>query len=246
MNPADPIILVAYLLCIAYFLLKIVDSFNDEFTIKADEDAIKQQLTGAGLQDVIGISFRFDRRYEFSALKQLSINISNKSGDAPAEKDKVTKYALYIDWDCSTLTDLEKRSRRVTRIIPGTTLDLFQSQAFSTVAPNTTLKETITAEDLLQRKGERKSDKLDVASPLNLEVEITKPLIDLKPARPAGDLKKKLEKFKKQEVTLDFSLELACRVASPSHSLGGDRVYILCPFILTKLPWTSGLPWNPK
>ncbi len=49
--------------------------------------------------------------------------------------------------------------------MPGTTLDLFQDQVFSTVAPKTTLKETITAEDILQRKGDRKGDKLDTAAP---------------------------------------------------------------------------------
>ncbi|MBD2019430.1 hypothetical protein H6F43_04425, partial [Leptolyngbya sp. FACHB-36] len=93
MNSTDPIILTAYLLCIAFFLNRIKEAFNDEFTIRMNEDALKQQLQEQGLQDAIGISFRFDKRYEFDKLKQLSISISNKSDNS----------SVYIDWDQSAL-----------------------------------------------------------------------------------------------------------------------------------------------
>ncbi|MCL6433382.1 MAG: hypothetical protein K6T90_04065 [Leptolyngbyaceae cyanobacterium HOT.MB2.61] len=231
MNPADPIILTAYLLCIAYFISRIIQSFNDEFSIQLDEKALKQSLTEKSfnddkkLDDVIGISFGFDKRYEFDKLKQLSISISNKSSD----------HSIYVDWDYSALTDLGGRARRVTRLMPGTTTDLFQNQVFSTVAPNTTLKENITAEDLLQRKKEPEKD-----SPLNLEYEVSKPLIDFK-----AD-KKKYEKFMKRAIELEFFLNLAFRLVGPSCPLGGERFYVLCRFILKKYPWTVGLPWNPK
>jgi hypothetical protein len=236
MNPVDPIILTAYLLCLAYFIYKIIDSFNDEFTARLDEEPLKLYLSEKQLDNVIGIGFGFGKQYEFNKLDRVPISISNKSDS----------YSIYVDWDYSTFTDLEKRARRVTRLTPGTTLDLFQSQAFSTVAPNTTLKETIAAEDSLQRKGDRKEEKLDTASPLNLEVEVAKPLIDLKPAKPSDGLKKQLEKFKKRKTELNFSLELVFRVVGPDRALSGDRIRIPCKFILKKLPWTSGLPWNPK
>ena len=217
MNNSDPIIIVAYLLCIAYFLYRIIDAFNDEFSIKLNDDALKKQLTEKNIQDVVVISFAFSKRYEFDKIKQLAISINNKSDN----------YSLYVDWDCSAFTDLGGRSRRVTRLMPGTTLDLFQNQVFSTVAPKTTLKEAITAEDLLKRKGD------------SGEFEISKPLID------PGALKKN-DRFMKRYIELGFSLEIALRLVGPDRTLGGDRIHLLCNFIITKLPWTAGLPWNPK
>lgn len=231
MNPVDPIILTAYLLCIAYFLWRIIKSFDDEFSIRVDEDALKNLLSEKKLddeqklEDVIGISFKFDKRYEFDKLKQLEIHITNKSNN----------HSIYVDWDYSTLTDLGGRSRRVTRLMPGVTTDLFQTQVFSTVTPNTTLKEKITAEDLLQRKQEKEKD-----SPLNLVFEVNKPLIDFK-----AD-KKKYEKFMQRAIELEFFLNLAFRLVGPTRALGGERFYVLCKFILNKYPWTVGLPWNPK
>lgn len=228
MNSADPIILTAYLLCLAYFIYKILDSFNDEYAVRLDEDALKQQLAEKNLQDAVSVSFGFDKHYEFDKLKQVNISVSNKS----------SSYSIYVDWDCSAFTDFGGRSRRVTRLMPGTTLDLFQNQVFSTVAPNTTLKEAITAEDILQRKN-----------PANdAEFQIVKPLIDPKVLNDPknADNKKKFERFMKQKLELEFSLELALRFVGPQSSLTGDRVNILCKFILKKLPLKAGFPWNPR
>jgi hypothetical protein len=256
MNSYDPLILTAYLLCLAYFIYKIINAFNDEFTIEqlkannekdnADpvekEGGLKQELESQNLQDALDISFGFDKRYEFDKLKELSISINNKSSDC----------SIYVDWDCSAIIgagvgDLEK-SRRITRLMPGTTLDLFQDQVFSSVAPKTTLKEKIAAEDMLQRKGERKADKLEKDSPQNLEIEIAKPLFDLTKPKPDAkpEVKKRHERFMERKQKLAFSLDLVLRLVGPGQSLGGDRLRIRCKFILTKLPWTSGLPWNPK
>jgi hypothetical protein len=253
MNSYDPLILTAYFLCLAYFIYKIISAFNDEFAIEllkennqnddADpvqkEGGLKQELESKNLQDALDIGFGFDKRYEFDKLKELSISINNKSSDC----------SIYVDWDCSAIIgsgigDLEK-ARRTTRLMPGTTLDLFQDQVFSAVAPKTTLKEKITAEDILQRKGESKDNKLDKAAPQNLELVIAKPLFDLKPdAKP--EVKKRYDRFMRRKQKLAFSLDLGLRLVGPDRSLGGDRLRIRCKFILTKLPWTSGLPWNPK
>jgi len=236
MNPRDLLILTVYLLCLTYFVYQIIHAFNDEFTVRLDEESLKQKLTEQNLQEAIALGFRFDKRYEYDKFKQLAISLNNKS-----ESD-----SIYVDWDCSTLTDLEGRARRVTRLMPGSTVDLFQPQASSTVTPKTTLKEIITAEDSLQRKGDRKDNKLPADSPLNLEVEISKPLIDLTPAKPSDPLKKKLARFKDRELELEFFLEIALRLLGPNRPLGGDRIQVNCRFILTKLPWTAGLPWNPR
>ncbi|MBD2077970.1 hypothetical protein H6F86_29600 [Phormidium sp. FACHB-592] len=247
MNPVDPIILTAYVLCIAYFLYLIVDAFNDEFTIHLDADFLRQQLENQNLEGLIDISFKFDSRYEFDKLKQLAISIKNQAAYEPVD-DKPHGISLYVDWDYCAFTDLDGRSRRVTRLMPGTTVDLFQNQVFSTITPNSTLKETITAEDLLQRKGERKADKLDSTSPANLEIEVTKPLIDLsKPGIKApAKAKERYARFMQRYTDLTFFLELAFRIVGPHGTASGDRVYILCKFVMHKLPWTAGLPWNPK
>jgi hypothetical protein len=238
MNARDPIILVAFVLCITMFLLKIRDAFNDEYSIALVGDDLKQYLESqflkeTQLSDMIEIGFKFDKRNEFNKLKQLGISVSNKSSDHP----------IYVDWDCSTVTDLEGKARRLARIQPGMTTDLFQEQVFSTINPKTTLKEAITAEDLLQRKKEAEKD-----SPLNLEYEISKPLIDLKPEKPSDGLKKRIDRFNRrlQDSDLEFFLELSCRFFGPGQSLGGTRINIPCKFVLKKYPWWVGLPWNPK
>ncbi|XHX79974.1 MAG: hypothetical protein RBJ76_08635 [Stenomitos frigidus ULC029] len=247
MNLVDPIILTAYLLCITYFLYLMIDAFNDEFTVRLDADFLKQQLEHQNLQSLIEISVKFDSRYEFDKLKQLAISIKNQAGYEPAD-DKPHGISLYVDWDYCAFTDLDGRSRRVTRLMPGTTVDLFQNQVFSTITPNTTLKENITAEDLLQRKGERKEDKLDSGSPVNLEIEVTKPLIDLSKPGPKASAatKERYARFMQRYTDLTFFLELAFRIVGPHRTIGGDRVYVLCKFVMHKLPWTAGLPWNPK
>lgn len=223
MNTEDPILLTVYLLFISYFISKIIGDFNDEFTIKLADDEVKSQLEQQKLQDTIAISFRFDKQYEFAKLDRLNININNKS-----DNDSV-----YVDWDCSVFTDLNGRSRRVTRLPPGTTLDLFQDQVFSTVGPKMTLREQITAEDLLERKGDAQ------------DFKVTKPILDLKPKKPSDALREKLGRFMKRRGDLEFFLELAIRVVGPDRALAGDRAFIMCKFVLKKLPWQAGLPWNP-
>lgn len=218
MNFTDPIILTAYLLCISYCIYRIINAFNDEFTIRLDDEALNNQLAEQGLQDIIGISFSFDKQYEFDKLTKLKINISNKSSD----------YSVYVDWDYSAFTDLEGRARRVARLAPGTTLDLFQNQVFSTIAPNMTLKEEITAEDLLQRKDAPAQD-----------FKAEKPLID-------PDKLKKNGKFMKRYADLELRLGLAFRVTGTAQTFSGDRAYVLCKLILRKLPWQAGLPWTPR
>ncbi|PZV18371.1 MAG: hypothetical protein DCF22_01970 [Leptolyngbya sp.] len=236
MRPTDPIILVIYLVAIAWALSNIVNSFNDEYTVSLDEDTLKQQLATQNLQDIVGIGFDFDKRYEFGKddkLKQFGVKVTNKS----------QSHSIFIDWDYCATTDLQGRSRRVTRLVPGTTLDLFQNQVFSTVASGATLKEIITAEDVLKRK--EPSDK-DTA--VALEMEVSKPLLDFEALKKSKDAppQKKYARFIAGIDPLEFSLDLALRLIGSTYSAGGDRIQLRCKFILKKLPWYAGLPWNPK
>jgi len=233
-SPLDLLILIAYLVCILAAITRIINSFNDEYAVRLDEAALKQNLADQNLQDLIGVSFSFDKRYEFGKndkLKKFGVSITNKS----------KTHSIYVDWDYCTMTDLGSKARRVNRLMPGTTLDLFQPQVFSAIAPETTLKETITAEDVLKRK-DPKDDKASVA----LEMDVSKPLLDFGGLPKGKDPeKKKYTRFVATLQTLEFYLVLAVRVVGPARS-STDHALIRCRFILQKLPWQAGLPWNPR
>lgn len=233
MNLLDPILLTVYLVCIAVALFQIARSFNDEYTVKLDEGSLKVQLETQNLQDAIGISCSFEKRYEFGdndKLKQFGINISNKS----------KTHSIYVDWDYCALTDLAGRSRRVTRLVPGGTLDLFQAQVFSSIAPETTLKETITAEDILKRNESKDS-------PVALKIEVDKPLLDIIGLSKGKDPeKRRYKRFYERVDSLEFFLELVFRFVGPGTLGDGDRAQIRCRFVVEKLPWKAGLPWNPR
>jgi hypothetical protein len=234
----DAILLTTYLVLIGVALFKIADSFNDEYTVKLDEDHLKAQLEAQKLQGLIGISCNFEKRYEMNKkekddndkFKQFGINIENKSNT----------HSIYVDWDYCTLTDLMGRSRRVTRLVPGSALDLFQVQPFSSIAPKTTLKETITAEDVLKRNESKDF-------PVALKIEVDKALLDFVALSKGKDPeKKRYARFDKRVDPLEIFLDLALRFIGPTSLIDGDRAQIRCRLELKKLPWKAGLPWNPK
>jgi hypothetical protein len=236
MRSIDAIILVIYLVIIAWALSKIVSSFDDEYTVSLDDAMLTQQLADQNLQNIVGVSFDFEKRYEFGKddkLRQFGVKVTNKS----------QTHSIYIEWDYCATTDLQGRSRRVTRLIPGTTLDLFQNQVFSTVAPGATLKEMITAEDVLKRKEPPNKD-----AAVALEMEVSKPLLDFEALKKSKDdpPKKKYARFVARIDPLEFSLDLALRLIGSTYSAEGDRIQLRCKFILKKLPWQAGLPWNPR
>ena len=227
MTDLDFVLLTVYLLCVTYVFYQIINSFNDEFSIKLEEGELDQQLQSLNLKDIIKVRFKFDTHYEFDKLKELAISIENKSED----------YPIYIDWDDCSVTDLDGRSRRVTRLPPGTTLDLFQNQVFSVIAPGKTLKEKIASEDMLARKGD---GGLLVAE--KTIIDLTKP----DPKKSSEDQRKRYKEFMDRHRELNFTLYLAMRLAGSKTSPTGDRTRVLCNFTLTKLNWTAGLPWNPR
>lgn len=228
MTELDFVLLTVYFLCVTYVLYQIVNSFNDEFMIWLDQEYLDEQLTAMNLKDSVGISFKFDNRYEFDKLKKLQIRIANKSSDQ----------ALYVDWDYCALTDQYEpsRSRRVTRGVAGNPTDVFQRQAFSAIAPGKTLMEDLFAEDMLSRK--------DGASALQGDATV---LDFTKPNKRAPEAKKKrFKNFISGEELFKFDLYLVLRFIGFGSSPGGERVSIVCRFNVRKLDWTAGLPWNPK
>lgn len=228
MTELDFVLLTVYFLCVTYVLYQIVNSFNDEFMIWLDDDDLKQQFTDQALSDAIGISFKFNNRYEFDNLDKLQIRITNKSSDR----------ALYVDWDYCALTDQyePRRSRRVTRAVPGAPTDLFQRQVFSVIAPGKTLMEDLFAEDMMSRKDGSSA------------VQASKTVLDFsEPNKKAPEAKKKLYKsFMSGRENFQFELDLVLRFVGFGTSPMGDRIRIVCRFNVRKLDWTAGLPWNPK
>jgi hypothetical protein len=229
MNELNYLLLTIYFLCVTLVLLQIANSFNDEFSIRLDQKDLDQQLDDYKLKDAVEVKFKFDNRYEFHKLDKLAITVSNKSA----------KFPIYVDWDHSSLTDLDGRSRRVTRLVPGNTLDLLQTQVFSVIAPTRSLQEAIVAEDMLARKGD------------NGEVAIgdKKTLIDMqKPdeKKAPEPKKKRYRDFMDGKIDYEFYLDLVMRLVYSDEEPGGFRTRLRCKFIIKKLDWTAGLPWNPK
>ncbi|MBW4538907.1 MAG: hypothetical protein KME43_07130 [Myxacorys chilensis ATA2-1-KO14] len=227
MTELDFVLLTVYFLCVSYVLYQIVNSFNDEFTIRLEQDDLNRYLEAHHLKDIVGVNFRFDNRYEFDKLKQLAIRIQNKSEN----------YLIYVDWDHCVLTDLDGRSRRVARFSPGGTLDAFQNQVFSIIAPKQTLQELISGEDQLARKGE--SGFLEVAKTV---IDLSKP----DPKKSSEAKRKRYRDFMASQIKLEFELHLALRVVGANTAPTGDRARIVCKLTMIKLDWTAGLPWNPK
>lgn len=224
MNNTDLLLLTIYILCVTYVLYQIINSFNDEFTINLEKKDLEQQLDDLKLNDRVEISFKFDKRYEFDKLKDFGVNVKNKSKEHP----------VFVDWNMSSVTDLDGKARRVTRLIAGNSLDLFQEQALSPVPPGTTMKEKVVAEDMLARKGD------------DGPMEVSKTLVDLtKPKKPGDPLKRYLD-FVAMQRTLEISLSLMVRFVGDGSPATGYPIPINCKFVLTKLDWKAGLPWNPK
>jgi hypothetical protein len=230
MTELDFVLLTVYFLCVTYVLFQIVSSFNDELMVWLDQDYLNEQLEQQNLKDAVAVSFKFLNRYEFVEFKKLQIRINNKSSDR----------ALYVDWDYCSLTNQydPRQSRRVARLTPGSTLDAFQRQVFSVVAPGRTLMEDLIGEDMLSRA--------DKDSPL--QVGANKSLLDFsRPPKIAPEARKKLFKnFMNGSENFVFELELVLRFLGYDSDPTGNRFRLICRFNVRKLDWTAGLPWNPK
>ena len=189
-----------------------VKSIDKQLDIQIDRDYLDIQLDAQGIKEIIALTFKLKEQYEPEKLRELPIIIENKSETA----------SISVDWDRSSLTDFDERSRRVIRLIPGMTPDLLPAQVVSVIAPEQALKESITAEDVLQRNA---LGTLEIASPL---------------FNP--------DKLHKAAETSDrFSLRLMLQVHNPNSANPVRRPYALsCEFIVNKLPWTQALGWKPQ
>ncbi|MBW4518417.1 MAG: hypothetical protein KME16_01620 [Scytolyngbya sp. HA4215-MV1] len=232
-NPWDLnlFIVAVYLIVVALVFGWMFRSLNDMFEIKLDpsyEPSPEKQMEDQNLTNVAEVKFEFDNRYEFDKFKSFSLNVKN-----------LTTYLMYVDWDKSTVTDFGGgRSRRVIRLAPGVTLDLLQPQASSAISPGRTLKEKFTAEDVLQRKSESGQ----------MEEIADQPVIDIKKLEKGSPANKEdYRDFVDGLKPLYVYVKLAMRVFNPPHDMNEHRsVNLEYRFVMKKLPWYVGLPWNPK
>lgn len=206
----DLLILVSYFISVTYIFYRAIKSIDKQLNIKLNKDFLRTQLETQDLADLITIKFKLKDQYQTDKVQDLLINIENQSATA----------SIAVDWDQSCLTDFEGRSRRVIRMMPGMTLDLFQPQVLSVIAPQQTLKERLTAEDILKRND---SGVLEMASPLFAPIKLQK-------ASEKND---------------HFYLKLILKVSAPPDSTYHGRTYaISCQFTVIKLPWTDALDWK--
>lgn len=226
------IALTVYIIGVTYVFNRMVESIADNVKFIFDKSVVDEQLKEQNLQDDVGISFRLKPSYEINELKELSINIENKS----------KTLAIYVDWDnCSLVVEYNKQSRRVIRKSPDLTRDLAVPQSPSLVAPTKTLSQLLTAEDVFEYEGEK-----GVYIPKKALIDIA----GLKTS-PLRVQRRLYNKFINRREELKFSLQLVIRTSELRVGLApGENkppmCIINCPFTIKKLPWTYALPWNKR
>ena len=225
-KPVNLLIFTMYIIGVAYIFNRARESVDDQIKVTFDKNALGEDLTRQNLQDLIAIDSQLKDSYEIDKLHDLPISIQNKS-----EVD-----TIYIDWDNSSLTGYDGRSRRVIRLTPTMSRNSSQSQVESVIAPGKTLREQLTAEDVLEGDAAATAGALKVG-PL---ISLTK----LKKGKP--EEKKIYNGFMNKTLELKFDLRLRLHLFGPI-SPDERRLHVVdCPFIVNKLPWTVALPWNQK
>jgi hypothetical protein len=211
MTEQDLLILVIYILSLVFVYNNALDSLKDIISVEFDPAFLQQQITTQELGNLLSIKGEISGK-SIKALKEVSLTVENKSQER----------FLYVVWDQSVISDFNKRSRRLIRLTPGGTLDLIQSQAYSSIAPGQILKEKVTAEDILNRNKETQA------------LEINKALFedkDLQKAWVNGEAK--------------FSLVLVLQSNSPGMSLDPPHL-LVCQFRIIKTSWIKAITWKPK
>lgn len=213
MTEQDLLILVIYLVSLFFVYSNALDSLKDIISVEFDASFLQEQIATQELGDLVAIKGEVsDKTKTIADLQEVSLSIENKS----------SARFLYVIWDQSVINDFGKRSRRIIRLSPGITLDLMQPQAYSAIAPGQTLKEKITAEDILQRNKE--TQVLELGKPLFADK-------DLKKAWENGDAK--------------FLVILILQGSNPGLGLEAPHL-LMCQFKIVKKSWIKVVTWKPK
>lgn len=169
MDGRNLLILTVYFIIVTYVFYQAYKSLGNQMTVSLDSDSLNRQLEEQELEDIIEISFRFSQSYRFDELKTLEMTIKNKSMED----------TIYVDWDQSYLTDFDKVTGRVIRVLSGMT-DIPQTQVSSIIRPGQSLKEELSNEDivspLFSAKKIAKAAQSQAQFSLRLILKITNPL----------------------------------------------------------------------
>jgi hypothetical protein len=145
MDAQNLLILTVYIIVVLYVFYKAHQSLDTQVVIDPDKDFINEQIEKNGLKDIVDINFsKLRPSYQLDDLKTIPITIINKSdkGEAPS------LCSLLVDWDQSSLTDIEDVTGRVILVTKGLT-EVPQQQAKSVLAPGQKLQEELSdAKDL--------------------------------------------------------------------------------------------------
>ncbi|MBW4658416.1 MAG: hypothetical protein KME15_07065 [Drouetiella hepatica Uher 2000/2452] len=242
MSDTDLIILVIFLICVAYVVSRAIDDLEAQTRIDFDKKDLETQLEAmtlgeVQLKDIVEVSFKFEDRYKHGDQpKMLGATIKNKSKNVQ----------IYADWDKSTLTDFGTPSRRVIRLngdkqITSTNRPI-GSQFSSPVTPGTSLSAQLTAEDIMKPNPDK--NVLEPSAPLVDLDELEKKAKDKKASKEIKDLN---SNFKDRKAHLDFSLRLMLKMNLLDEGGGKEHQYPLwCKFKVINMPWWDHIPWNPK
>ncbi len=228
------LVMTFYVIGLSYTFNRMIDSIDDKIKFVMDKKAIEEKLKEYGIDDIVGITLKFDPSYGLDELKELTLILENKSENR----------GIYIDWDnCSIVVEHNKSSRRVIRKSPDVTRDLGITQIPSLVAPKKTLAQALTAEDVFTFDTEKQ-----VYSNTKALIDIIGKGLKESPIKANKILYKD---FMSRKKTLEFSLQLVLRISELRVGLvpGEDRppMYLInCPVTISKLPWTYAMPWNKR
>ncbi|MFW6358200.1 MAG: hypothetical protein ACOC0N_03155 [Chroococcales cyanobacterium] len=211
MDEGNLLILTIYFIIVSYVFYSMYDALDQLISIEVNQGFIKEQLEKQNLQDSLEISFKFKDQYKPENFADIPIKGINKTD----------MYSLYLDWEQMSLTDLNGRSHRVIRLIPGMKLQLSQPQVFTIVAPGQIVEEKLTLESSLEATEHG--------------FKIAKPLFDAKKLRQAAEQQKR------------FSLRVMIQFAQMTAGKRETQLHIIvCEFIIKKTPWQKAIAWKPN
>lgn len=249
----DLIIVTIYVICVTHVIqqaIKALDDIAKVALVKKDLEAQLERETfeGRPLKDFleVGCKFKKDENKFEDQPKDFTLTIKNKSShEVKPDADAMPLVTLIIDWDRSSITDYNKRSRRVIRLTPDVRLqDLDKPQVTSVVPPDRSISAQITAEDVLKLDAEK-----NTMAPDKAILDILGLKEASKEKKASKEIKDMWAKFDKEKAPLTFSLRLLIYLSMFRE--GDDREYIrpywvCCNFTVTNLPWPNYLPWVPK
>jgi hypothetical protein len=246
MSDTDLIILVIFLICVAYVVRRAIEDLDDQTKFEFDKSSLETQLDEktlgeTKLKDIVEVGFRFEHRYKFSDQpKFLSATIKNKSPNVH----------IYADWDKSTITNYENASRRLIRLnadkqLTSTNLPI-GSQLANPITPGNSLSVQLTAEEVVKKNAE--ANVLEPQVPLIDLADLEKRAKD-KVKKPTKALKDMHAKFDDRQAPLEFSIRLMLRMNQIDLEGKGESEYqypLWCKFKVHNMHWWDQIPWNPK